>query len=227
MANTTQIIWNAPSSKPIGNVAPGSVVMVQARPQNPADILVPTYQGIVPHVQYRASVPPTGTGGAVRYNPYDGDIIDYNAGEMPTSQAMGEPEDQFIYDVDLGKPFPCPWAGTITLIGGARPPALAGTTIPCNVSIVRSGPSDRPLIDTTITFRNVPDNANLSVPRGAYAVTAAGPATLDFTVWGTTRNLFSTPIGGFPQPIGDYAMGTFSATPGNVIQQLTFYVAIG
>ncbi len=222
------IIWNAPNLQQIGNVAPGCVVMVQARLVNPSDFLNPSSAGVVPHVRYTASVPPIGTGGSTLYDPYDGRMIDYNNGPMPTSVALGDaPSDNFTYDVDLGCPFPCPWAGTISLVGGAT--IVPGTTVPMNVSIVRTGPSDRPIENPTITFRKVPDNANLPVPRGAKSVTAGRGGQVSFSVWGVSggETLLNMSNSGFPSALGDFSMGTFSAALGSTLPQISFYIQIG
>lgn len=219
------IIWNAPNPQRIGNVAPGTVVLVRARTENSTGILHPTPRGIVPHVQYKATIPPTGTGGSVQYDPFNGRIMDYNAGSMPTSTTDGDLADDTTYDIDLGKPFPCPWAGTLTLVGGAT--VLPVTQVPLIVTIVRSTPSDRPLVDPTITFRGVTSTSNIPVPRGAYAVTAGQLARVDFTVWNAPPYRLQLPAGAFPMQLGDLSMGIFNALPGETINDLTFYVAIG
>ncbi len=228
------VIWeNPPLRQTVKNVDAGVVVLVRFWPTDPASILVEDSLGVPPHVVFRATIAPEGTGAFQHFaqDPVSGGIfpVPGSIGERPTASIDGliTPDNGSIdYDLDAGQPFLCPFPGTIQLIGGAfAGEAGPGPSAPYNVSVQVVMPQEvsleyaGPVMLSTPTMQLFDEEVGESPAflRRVHRATGWRPRRRPTM---TYFNVTATPI---PVPRGavDVQVGANSAVAG-VAQTITF-----
>lgn len=254
------VTWPAPTKTNIAAVMAGCVVSVMIRgraattrpPILPASIpIIPTLQGVIPHVVYVPDIPPDGTGGFQTWDTFTG-LFGPQVEDRPSSlQIGGIYGEQIHYEVDLGKPFFCPWNGHLFIEGGQ----LSATTSPTSVYdllIVNTMPlakgirrartmlqgepaqydvfhrtGEMPRSDPTISFQDVPSTTpGNQIPRGAYAVQVSDTTDIQITPTGGGTAVPIRIQPGTAVPLGWLALGTFAASGGSTIPLISFHVKI-
>jgi len=194
---------------------------------------------VIPHVIYQPSIPEVGAaGGYLRYNLLSGDILGDEDQDAPEEQPLETfydgvvSTDPLVFHVDVGKPFYCPWRGTLSLGGGqvqidGGAADVGPSTIPCDVTVLLSQPARRPPPrDTTITYRQMNQNG-VPIPRGAYAVLVPQSTRIWFYPSGSNNIMEDLTVQpGYPIPLGDLAVGTFGPSEGGTITHVSFLVTV-
>lgn len=117
---TTQLLWDKPPfRKPVTAVDAGAVVLVRINPTSSDAILAQDASGVPPHLVFTANLASRGTTGMVAFDPF-GNVAE--VGERPTTGitlplAIDNGKNEFL--LDLGRAFLAPFAGNISIEGGA------------------------------------------------------------------------------------------------------------